>query len=187
MEHTSTRRPDELIVSGYQRTANQALPHHNGNLLVINSTPCSRFIVKFQKNCLKQTFKPFICTLWRLKKNPWKGCFGPLHLVLPFLCLEKKKNLYGSSLLVLRRGIKVQIKKGYNFTVTHDSVKSCTIVVVEAYSLEHTSMAWPSRIWNTGHIGFCNNHECVKVMETIYHWCDASGISHTRMLWSSSM
>ncbi|XP_037549156.1 growth factor receptor-bound protein 10 [Nematolebias whitei] len=29
MEHTSTRRPEELIVSGYQRSANQALPHHN--------------------------------------------------------------------------------------------------------------------------------------------------------------
>lgn len=31
MERTSSRRPEELIVSGFQRTASQASPHHHGN------------------------------------------------------------------------------------------------------------------------------------------------------------
>lgn len=31
MERSSSRRPEELIVSGFQRTASQASPHHHGN------------------------------------------------------------------------------------------------------------------------------------------------------------
>lgn len=31
MDRTSTRRPDELIVPGFQRSASQNLPHHHGN------------------------------------------------------------------------------------------------------------------------------------------------------------
>ncbi|MED6257352.1 hypothetical protein ATANTOWER_019913, partial [Ataeniobius toweri] len=32
MERTSSRRPEELIVSGFHRSAGQALPQHHGNV-----------------------------------------------------------------------------------------------------------------------------------------------------------
>lgn len=36
MDRTSSRGPEELIVPGFRRSANQNLPHHHGNSTLLN-------------------------------------------------------------------------------------------------------------------------------------------------------
>ena len=48
MDRTSSRRPEELIVPGFQSSANQNLPHHHGNSPLLIQPMSDRSEIKLE-------------------------------------------------------------------------------------------------------------------------------------------